>query len=157
MLKSFVQKWDSNKDKLRDVLSRKTNNIDYKTLVELTFEVIYNEGTNDAGLDIKSITEIDNGNYQGTLLYLIPFDYYQPDACDYLMTYVGYGSCSVCDTLKSILDWDEDEDEDEDKLLTSKQVDELMTLCKDIITNTIKPYNYGWRKDEGFDPAEEGD
>lgn len=34
-------------------------------------------------------------------------------------------------------------------------VDGYMSLCKDILTNTIKPYNYGWRNDSKFDQVEE--
>jgi hypothetical protein len=29
-----------------------------------------------------------------------------------------------------------------------------MTLCKDILQNTIKPYNNGWRKEEEWEPIE---
>ena len=99
-------------------------------------------------LDLEKITEIDNGDYQGTLLFLIPFDTYQPFEYEYLMTFVGYGSCSGCDTLQSI-------QHGYHQKLTEGQVNDFMTLCKDILTNTIRPYNCGWREQEVFNQAEE--
>ena len=95
-------------------------------------------------LDCENMSVIDNGDYQGTLLFLIPFDTYQPCEGDYLMTYVGYGSCGGCDSLLSITEcsWHAPNEE---------EIKELMALCKDIVTNTIKPYNHGWRYSELFD------
>lgn len=162
MLKYCLDKWNENKDKLEAVL-RKDKNIyecDYKYLVKLVVNVILND---DKGEDeyhgycrwnSEKITEIDNGDYQGTLLFLIPQETYQPSEYEYLMTYVGYGSCSGCDTLQHIqsICWYDDEDEDdEDCALKEKAIKEYLALCKDILTNMIKPYNGGWRNDERFE------
>lgn len=150
MIKFCVQQWDRNKDKLRKHLSERTdmNDCSYLDLVKLVVEYIFNN--NDYGYghtyDKDKITEIDNGDYQGTLLFLIPIDTYQPSEYEYLMTYVGYGSCSVCDTLQSIQLWSSD-----DKLLTPEQLNNFMGLCKDIVQNTIKPYNANWRYDELYE------
>ena len=159
MLKILVRKWDENQDKLRQELStrRGLNSCEYKDLVKLTFEVIFNNitiesnhgYTSECQLDLEHIIEIDNGDYQGTLLYLIPFDCYQPSEYEYLMTYVGYGSCSGCDTLLSIQGYSDEQ------LLSASQVEDFMKLCKDILTNTIKPYNGGWRFNEEFEHTEE--
>ena len=89
----------------------------------------------------------DNGDYQGTLLYIIPFDKYQPEEYEYLMTFINYGSCSACDTLLSIQDYGEEK-------LTDDQVKDFMKLCKDILMNTIKPYNSGWQHTDKYDEAE---
>ena len=153
MLKIMVSQWDRNKDDLHTILSRRTDlyEIEYKDLVKLTFEIIYNNGLHehkDDILDLERIHEIDDGDYQGTLLYLIPFDSYQPSEHEYLMTYVGYGSCSGCDALLSI-------QARYDGAPCKQMVDDLMALCKDIITNTIKPYNGGWRQTEAFEQIEE--
>lgn len=114
-------------------------------LVKLSFEKIFNTGINhDYLLNLKRITEIDNGDYQGTLLYVIPFDTYQPSEHDHLMTYVDYGSCSGCDTLQAIQCG-------HDRKLTEAQVKNFMALCKDILTNTVRPFNNGWRHEEMFD------
>lgn len=151
MLKIILEKWDKNKDKLKNIFETKSgfNDCDYKEIVKLTFGTIYNDGVECSSdmLDLENITEINNGDYQGTLLYLIPFNTYQPAEGDYLMTYVGYGSCSGCDTLLAI-------QEDGEGCLSKVQVNDFMQLAKDILQNTIKPYNYGWRKDERFEQVE---
>lgn len=151
MIKIIKDQWDKNRDILRDEFINGTgfNTCSYADLVKFAFEKIYNTGMTNYGkkLDVDRITEIDNGDYQGTLLFVIPFKCYHPGEDDYLMTYIGYGSCSVCDTLQSIQDFSED-------TLTGEQVKDFMNLCKDILMNTIKPYNKGWRYDFNFDEVE---
>lgn len=83
-------------------------------------------------------------------MYLIPFKTYQPCEYEYLMTYVNYGSCSGCDTLESILS----DGEYNSKVPTVQQLKDYMSLCRDLINNTIKPYNGGWREDEDFKTVE---
>lgn len=147
MLKICKEKWNKNESKLREILKQEKdlNSCGYITLVKLAVNTILNEENNqDDELDIENITEINNGDYQGTLIYLIPFETYQPTEYEYLMTCVSYGSCSGCDTLQSIQDWCEEE-------ITKEQLNDFMSLCKDIITNIIKPYNYGWRNNEMYD------
>ncbi|QJU22620.1 hypothetical protein HLY09_26190 [Enterocloster bolteae] len=149
MLKILVRKWDKNKDRLRKYLEEAVNlnSCSYLDLVKMTFMYIYNDDTQPIHLNVEDITEIDNGDYQGTLLFLIPFDTYQPSESQYLMTYIGYGSCSCCDTLQAIQDG-------YDKKLAGQQIVDFMTLCKDILSNTIKPYNNGWREEDEFTQAE---
>lgn len=144
MLKILLEKWEKNHHLLQRELEEGEgfNTCCYLDLVKLTFDTIYNDGE-DRCLNTKAITEIDNGEYQGTLLFLIPFDTYQPSEHEYLMTYVGYGSCSGCDTLLGIQGWKHEK-------LTPEQVILFMDLCRDIIVNTIKPYNNGWREDTRF-------
>jgi hypothetical protein len=150
MLKIMADKWRKNKNKLEKELKSRNMVYNYKDLVKITFDCIFNDEGNDYGkdLDIENITEIDDGEYQGTLLYLIPFNKYQPSEYDYLMTYVNYGSCSVCDTLLSITGYMRD-------LPDKGQLKELMQLCLNIIQNTIKPYNNGWRGNALFEELEE--
>lgn len=153
MIKFCVQQWDRNKDKLRKHLSEGAdlNYCSYLDLVKLVVEYIFNDNDYDYGhtYDKDKITEIDNGDYQGTLLYLIPNDTYQPSENEYLMTYVGYGSCSVCDILQRIQDY-------MDVKSRTECVDEFMDLCRHIVQNTIKPYNTGWHHDDLYDIVEEG-
>lgn len=143
MLKIIVSQWEEHQDELRrELFKRKDlNDIEYKDLVKLTFEIIYNNCLPESqyALDLDKIHEINDGDYQGTLLFLIPFDSCQPCEFEYLMTYVGYGSCSWCDTLLSIQGCSGD-------VPTESQVNDFMKLCKDILTNTIKPFNGGWRE-----------
>lgn len=150
MIKFCLDQWNKNKQKLEEVLRNATNlnECNYKDLVELITEHILNDEYAEYGesFNKEGITEIDDGDYQGTLLYLIPVNTYQPCESEYLMTFVGYGSCSGCDTLQNIQHyWSED------GKLEEHQVKEFMALCKDIITNMIKPYNTGWRCNEKFE------
>ena len=144
--------WDRNNKKLREVLSERTdlNSCSYKDLVKITFEVIFNndEYNDDIKLDLEHMTEIDDGSYQGTILWAIPFDTYQPSANEYLMTHIEYGSCSCCDTLQGIQGYSEEKP-------TKEQLNEFMMLCKDFVCNAIKPYNHGWRHNDMYDPVEE--
>nr|DAF83594.1 MAG TPA: hypothetical protein [Caudoviricetes sp.] len=148
MLKYCLRKWDENKKKLEEELLKDPdlNNCDYKHIVEKVVEIILN--TNEEYIwSSADITEIDDGDYQGTLLFLIPRKTYQPSEYEYLMTYVGYGSCSECDALQAIQDYGENP-------ISEDQLKDFMALCKDIITNMIKPYNYGWRNEEEFTEVE---
>ena len=152
MMKIVATKWGENSEKLRKALSENDglNNCNYLDLVKLSFDIILNDGSlSTARLDLDKITKVDDGDYQGTLLFLIPFDTYQPTEYEYLMTYINYGSCSVCDVLQSIQDCIGDH-----KKLTKEQVDDFMTLCKGILQNTICPYNFGWRVDDNFNQIE---
>ena len=149
MLKYCLDKWNKNKGLLEEKLRKDStlNSCDYSHLVCLVVEFILNPRDDyewdDMEWDDKNITVVDNGDYQGTQLFLIPLKTYQPSEYDYLMTYVGYGSCYVCDALLSIQDWD-------DEPATETQIKDFMTLCKDLVTNMVKPYNSGWRFKEGF-------
>ena len=148
MLKYCLRKWDENKKKLEEELLKDPdlNNCEYKHIVEKVVEIILN--TNEEYLwSSEGITEIDDGDYQGTLLFLIPRKTSQPCEWEYLMTYVGYGSCSGCDALQAIQDYGENP-------ISEDQLKGFMALCKDIITNMIKPYNHGWRNEEEFTEVE---
>lgn len=153
MLKYCLKKWDENKELLeRELHKIDIKELEYLSLVKKTIDIILNHNHNGEffsdGWNVDKITQIDDGDYQGTLLFLIPIDTYQPFASDYLMTYVEYGSCSGCDTLQSIQSefrWYDNPEEG---------YKELMMLCKDIICNIIKPYNGGWRYDERFEQVE---
>lgn len=156
MIKFCVEKWNKNHKLLEAALKSRTdlNTCGYRTLVEMAVTYIFNDGLDCDRYDYCGklfrpdlITEIDNGDYQGTLIYLIPNATYQPGPGDYLMTYVYYGSCSVCDTLQAIQDYIEGP-------LTDEQISDFMSLCKNLVQYTIKPYNSGWRNDEQFDVVE---
>lgn len=147
MLKIMKDRWNENSEKLRATLLERTdlNSCDYETLVKLTFETIFNSSAEGYGntLNLNNIHAIDDGHYRGTILFVIPFDIYQPDASEYILTYIGYGSCSYCDALQSIQGWD-------DCKITEQQLPGFMAICKDLICNAVKPYNYGWREDTEY-------
>lgn len=143
MIKYCLDCWNKNQQSLREQLEKDAslNSCEYEYLVKLVTRYI---------LGIPLLTEniivVDNGDYQGTLLFLIPRDTYQPSEDEYLMTYVGYGSCSGCDTLQAIQECGEN-------IPTPEQLKDFMSLCKDLVTNMIKPYNTGWRATSDFEPV----
>lgn len=89
-------------------------NLSYDYLVRLVVQDILNSGKSckdyRRGLwDNTRIHKIDDGEYSGTLLYLIPRCNYMPDVFDYIYTFVYYGSCSYCDLLLGIVEpWDQE-------------------------------------------------
>lgn len=153
MIKYCYEKWDKNKNVLEGTLrglpSDILNNYDYDSLLKLTINCILNDDVcGDPRWDTDKITTIDDGDYQGTFLFLIPETTYQPSAHEYLMTYIYYGSCSGCDTLQHIQSlWYNDEP------VPEEAIKEFMMLCKDFIMNMIKPYNIGWRHEDEYDPV----
>ena len=145
MLKYCLDKWNQNKNLLEEQLKSDftLNSCEYPYLVKLVVDFILNPGSYGTRWNSENITVVDDGDYQGTQLFLIPLCTYQPSEFEYLMTYTDYGSCSGCDTLLALQDWGE-------KPLTESQIKDFMRLCKDLITNMIKPYNGGWRFEEDF-------
>lgn len=154
MTKFAIEQWEKNKSRLEEALKYDTelNDCSYKHLVKLVVEYIFNDSDEDCNWrewDSEKITQIDDGDYQGTLLFLIPQKTYQPCEVEYLMTYSGYGSCSGCDTLQSIQCWHY-----EKTYPTDGQLRDFMSLCKDLVCNTIKPYNKGWGYDPDFEEVQ---
>ena len=148
MMKIMLEQWDKNEANLKQALSElKEFPESYLDLVKLAFDAVYNHDLRYScyELDCYRITEIDDGDYQGTLIYLIPFKTYQPEEYEYLMTYAGYGSCSGCDALQGI-----EAEGNYGEAPNEEQQKELLGLCRDILANTIKPYNCGWRNEEVF-------
>ena len=68
---------------------------DYTDIVAAVVTVL-NNNRNCTAPDPKRIHLIDDGNYQGTLVYVIAESGYQQNTYWYVRVY--YGSCSGCDT-----------------------------------------------------------
>ena len=134
MIQSIIEKWESNKNELEDRfrLYNRDSGLSYAKIVELIFETIINTNDNDwDNYDISKMTVIDDGDYQGTQIFIIPKNTCQPSIEDYLVTNTYYGSCSGCDTLEAILsdyDW-----ENESKYFRDSQVTDLMTLSLHLV------------------------
>lgn len=156
MLKYCLEQWDKNKDMLEKDIREDKNlagyygeeTADYLYLMKKLVKIVFN---NDSAYtwDLERIVEIDDGDYQGTLLFIIPRQTCQPSEYDYLMTYICYGSCGYCDTLMGIKD--NGYIVPDDAYPNEQQVKDYMTLMKDILTNMIRPYNSGWREDADFE------
>lgn len=111
MIKDFVFAWEANKGKLRKYFEEylKEDYCGYSELVRLLFKLVVNpymEALYDEwpkpGYDVDRMHVIDDGEFCGTLMYLIPKYGYEPDCDDYVMTYAWYGSCDVCDLIQNI-------------------------------------------------------
>lgn len=139
MVKLFVEAWDANKGRLEEFF--KTTEMihydEYVKLVSLLFEKIINPYLKDLGYsyDTDMIHVIDDGNWQGYQLFVIPIQTYQPSAFEYVITYTGYGSCSGCDTLMRIQHYGEE-------LPNEEQVKEHMTLCLHLLQRCKIPFSY---------------
>ena len=128
MIQELVKQWEENKYKLEEYF--KTTNQEkyssYKQIVIKLFELCLIEADDYSGFDLNKMTVIDDGDYQGTQIFIIPTDTYQPGIGDYVLTHTYYGSCSGCDTLLSIRNG-------EDGLPTDEQVKEYMTLALHLV------------------------
>lgn len=154
MIMKLVNAWDENKVNLKDYFKshKKENFNSYKKIFKLILELVINpyldkEEYNDMrSFNVNNITEIDDGDYQGTLLYIVPYNAYQPSPDDYIMTYVSYGSCSGCDTLMGILDGGGR------PLPNDNQIKDLMILALHMLQHMTflisqEEYSENWRRE----------
>lgn len=124
MEQELVARFDAKREEVRGNLRKlliDKNWFDYIDIVKIVIEAVH-DGYGSP--NPEKIYEIDDGDYQGTLLFVIPSDNYQPYTYWYVK--VDYGSCSGCDTLMAILDGDFGNTIDE-------KVDNLFTLALHII------------------------
>lgn len=129
MIKEFVDRFMAGKPKLEEVFS-KGHPGGYSDIVKAVVEVIRDVENNYSTPDPERIHEIDDGDYQGTLVYVIGDTGYQP--YHYWYVKVGYGSCSGCDTLNGIRDYDYGD------VPTPEQVKEYLGLALHIVQGLKK-------------------
>lgn len=122
MIDAFVKAWDANKGMIRASFSKHPDN--YIDVVRAVVEMLHASLDAYEKPDPERIHEIDDGDYQGTLVFVIGCTGYQPDRYWYLK--VGYGSCSGCDTLQGISDYRSEPPTDE-------QADDYMTLALHVL------------------------
>ncbi len=126
MIKEFCLAWEKNKDKLEEYF-RKTRQEEYgnyEDLVKLLFDIVINPSIESDyyRFDTENILVIDDGDYQGTQVFILHRDQYRPSVEDYVYTNTYYGSCSCCDTLLGISGCS-------DELPSESQVNDYMDLC----------------------------
>lgn len=132
MIEAIVKQWDANKHKLEEYFAttKQEDYSDYESIVVKLFELVITEIENEWSgtdeFDVSKMTVIDDGDYQGTMIYIIPKDTYQPSVNDYVITDNYYGSCSGCDTLLAISEY-------EDGLPNKEQVKEYMTIALHLV------------------------
>lgn len=126
MIKEFIEKWDKYKNDLEDYF-RYTEQIEYdeyEKIVKILFEKIINKDLkyDSERFDVEDLLKIDDGDYQGTQIFILHKGCYQPEVEEYVYTSTYYGSCSGCDTIKSISSYDRG-------LPDEEQVKDYMTLA----------------------------
>ena len=130
MIQEFVDAFMKNKEYCKTKLQEKHPD-DYQDIVRIVLETINEkEDTLYGKPNSSNIHVIDDGDYQGTLLFVIPENTYQPD--DYWAVKVSYGSCSGCDTLQAI------HDSCPAKTPTEEQLNDYMTLALHIVQGLKK-------------------
>jgi hypothetical protein len=124
MIKEFVDRFMENKDALRAKFEANFPGT-YMDIVTAVAETITSDEYTTHDIDPERIHEIDDGDYQGTLVYVIAEKGYQPS--EYYYVKVSYGSCSGCDTLQHI--------ESQHYFADDKKesIDDLMTLALHIV------------------------
>ena len=122
MIQKFVNRFMAAENVLREKFVAKHPDA-YIDIVKAVVDVIKGEGTYGEP-DATRIHQIDDGDYQGTLVFVIAGGGYQP--WEYWYVKVGYGSCSGCDTLEGIRSYSNNPP-------TKEQVDTYMTLALHIV------------------------
>lgn len=153
MIKEFLNAWDErNKFLLEEFKTNRPDN--YMDIVKKLIEIVINpylkEHPNlgypmEDGLDVDNITEINNGNYHGTIIYIIHYDTYQPDVDEYVYTHNYYGSCSGCDTFQAIemgIYYDEEKSKE---IITDEVAKDFHTLALHILQE-FKPLAYNFEE-----------
>ena len=120
MIQEFVDRFMEHKAELRHVFEG--GNPTYQSIVEEVVKILDDDGYECP--DWERIHVIDDGEWQGTLLFIIGSKDYQPSV--YWSVDVDYGSCSYCDTLEAIGDWESGEADEQ-------QLDDCMTLALHIV------------------------
>jgi hypothetical protein len=120
VIEEYVDHWEENKSDLRE----KYTEVHPGSYTEIVSDVVQliSEEVDRGGPDPEHIHVIDDGHYQGTQVYVIAEDTYQPS--NYFYVRVAYGSCSGCDTLLNIRGGFRDNEEP-----SNDQTDQYMRLA----------------------------
>lgn len=120
MIKEFIERFQEIKPALLEKFSKEEPE-SYEDIFKQTIKMMF-ENSEDAYScnsetpDYEQITVIDNGDYQGTLVFVVASKDYQPS--DYWVTSVGYGSCSGCDTYQAYSTYGDNPEESAPHMLT---------------------------------------
>ena len=129
MIQEIIKRWEENKYKLEEYFSttKQEKFASYEAIVQKIFELVINSDEDSyERFNINKMTVIDDGYYQGTQIFIIPKDTYQPNIDDYLITHTYYGSCSGCDVIHDIRNYSSG-------LPTEQQVKEYMILALHLV------------------------
>lgn len=123
MIKEFIKKFEENKGELRAIFY-KENPEEYQDIIKAIVDILSKDEVSCDRIDPERIHNIDDGDYQGTLIFIIGSMGYQPNIYWYVK--VDYGSCSGCDTLENIKGYSDEPPSDQ-------QLDDYMTLALHIV------------------------
>ena len=146
-----VEKWQNHKHLLEQALNEYPDleSLDYESLMNLCVKHILNTGLDkyDDRFYKPNVVVAYGGQYSGEVLFVIvPENGFS----GFLVSYTEYGSCAFCDTLEHII-W---EFIYEKKITREEAIKDLMSVCKDMVCNIVKPYNQGFSYDARFDTIE---
>ena len=128
MIKEFIPQWNANKKKLKKYFEStpQSEYDEYEKIVKLVCKIILKDKYGFSGdyetVNDTDIWEINNGCHHGSIIFVLTPHQVEPKPTDYIWTYVYYGSCSECDALLRISDY-------EDGLPNEQQVKDYMTLA----------------------------
>jgi hypothetical protein len=136
MIQEFVKRFDARRGEVQAAFQAKHPD-NYGDVVKIVVNALRDNGRFDdsESPDPGRITEIDHGDYQGTLLYVVAAKGYQPDRYWYVK--VAYGSCSSCDTLQGIRTGLFDDPP------TDGEVEQYMALAVHVLQGLKKMADYG--------------
>ena len=103
---TYCEAWEAHKAEVREDLENiiKNNHCisSYKQILDSIIKRVLNQNTEEnTKFNEEKVTEIDDGDWQGTIIWAIPAATYQPGPYEYIFAYQYYGSCSVCDALQA--------------------------------------------------------
>ena len=126
MLKYCVDQREKNKESLRAFLERSDIYSDYAAFGDYIIKYIFPEWEN------YDVAIAKQGDYTGDVVFFISADT-EGSKNDIFLSYLRYGSCSVCDTLMRAAESEE-------------KVEDLMRVALHFIQNMIHPFigPYEW-------------
>lgn len=126
MLKYCVEQWEKNKNILRMVFEKVDIYSDYEEFARIIIENIFPEWKS------YEVAITKQGDYTGDVIFFISADT-EGSKNDIFLSYLRYGSCSVCDTLMRAADSEE-------------RVEDQMRVALHFIQNMIHPFlgPYEW-------------
>lgn len=124
MIKEFVERFDAARQALLE--KYKAAHPDGYDEIVRDVVTVCADGATGGVPSTEHIHRIDDGSYQGVLVFVIGEGGDQPS--DYWVAKVSYGSCSVCDTFQHIRDYG-------DEPPTEEQAKDYLTLALHILQN----------------------
>ena len=94
MIQELVKQWEENKHKHEEYFKttkQEEYSSSYKQIVTKVFELCLLKANDYSGFNLSKMTVIDDGDYQGTQIFIVPKNLYQPSIEDYLITHNYYG------------------------------------------------------------------